>query len=100
MQNRGVATPGNFAGRGPRNYRRSDERILEDVNEQLTRHPMIDATDIEVLVIDSEVTLRGRVDDRIHKRLAEDVAESLPGVKNVKNEIRVQGNDRKDERAA
>src|SRR5688572_4385571 len=42
----GMSTRGNFSGRGPRNYKRSDERIQEDINEQLTRHPMIDATEI------------------------------------------------------
>jgi osmotically-inducible protein OsmY len=91
---------GNFAGRGPRNYRRSDERMLEDVNEQLTQHPMIDATDIEVSIVEGEVTLRGSVDNRSSKRMAEDVAESVSGVKNVRNEIRVQGSVGRDERAA
>lgn len=80
----------NHAGKGPRNYKRSDDRILEDVNEQLTRHPMIDATDIEVTVTEGEVVLRGTVDRRETKRMAEDVAENVSGVKNVRNEIRVQ----------
>jgi osmotically-inducible protein OsmY len=77
-------------GRGPRNYKRSDDRILEDVNERLTRHHMIDASDIEVTVHEGEVTLRGHVDQRETKRMAEDVAEAVSGVKNVRNEIRVQ----------
>src|SRR5579884_2129826 len=46
---------GMYAGRGPRNYKRSDERIQEDVNEQLTLHPGIDATDIEVSVHEGDV---------------------------------------------
>ncbi len=36
-------TGGMFAGRGPRNYQRSDDRIREDVNERLTADPSIDA---------------------------------------------------------
>jgi hypothetical protein len=32
------------------NYKRSDDRIEEDINERMTRHGMVDATDIEVSV--------------------------------------------------
>lgn len=78
-----------FAGRGPKSYKRSDERITEDVNERLTRHPGIDATDIEVRVRNGEVTLSGTVDERRAKRLAEDIVEDISGVTDVKNEIRV-----------
>ena len=81
---------GQYAGRGPRNYTRSDNRIEEDINERLTEHPMIDATDIEVSVQDGEVTLRGYVDHRQAKRLAEDIAESVFGVKDVNNQIKVK----------
>ena len=79
---------GQFAGRGPRGYRRSDDRIREDVNEELTRHPEIDASDVEVLVEDCEVTLVGVVEDRRDKRLAEDIAERVPGVNEVHNQLR------------
>ena len=37
-----------------------------------------------------EVTLTGTVDDRQAKRLAEDIAESVSGVREVHNQIRVQ----------
>src|SRR5262245_31926190 len=67
--------PGPYAGLGPRNYQRRDSRIEEDVNERLTMHSMIDATDIEVSVENGEVTLRGQVDSRDARRLAEDIAE-------------------------
>jgi hypothetical protein len=80
---------GNFAGRGPRNWQRSDERIGEDINERLTHHPDIDASDIEVEVTGGNVTLKGKVDDRRAKRLAEDIAESVSGVHDVRNEIKV-----------
>jgi hypothetical protein len=86
-QNR--STP-NYAGRGPRNYKRTDDRIMEDVNEHLTRHPAIDATEIDVAVTDGEVVLRGTVERRELKRMAEDIAESISGVKNVRNELKVQ----------
>ena len=77
------------AGRGPKGYRRSDERIEEEINEQLTRHHDIDATEIEVRVKGGEVTLTGTVDDRHAKRMAEDVAEQVFGVTEVHNQIRL-----------
>jgi BON domain len=82
-----------FAGRGPKNYRRSDERITDDVNEALTRSPYIDATDVDVRVEGGAVTLIGSVDDRGAKRLAEDIAESCFGVRDVSNQLKV-GRDR------
>jgi hypothetical protein len=80
---------GRFVGRGPKGYRRSDERIREEVNEDLTRHPEIDASEIEVQVRDSEVTLTGKVEDRHQKRLAEDIAERCFGVTDVHNQLKV-----------
>jgi osmotically-inducible protein OsmY len=41
---------GLYAGRGPRGYRRSDERIREDINDRLTDDWYIDASDVEVIV--------------------------------------------------
>jgi len=80
----------NFAGRGPKGYRRPDARIEEDVCEALTRHPDIDASDIEVRVQNGEVTLSGTVDERRDKRLAEDITEWVSGVADVHNELRVK----------
>jgi osmotically-inducible protein OsmY len=81
---------GMFSGRGPRNYQRSDERIREDVNERLTIDPRIDASEIDVRVQNGEVTLSGTVDDRRTRRLAEEIIEDLPGVRDVRNDLRVQ----------
>lgn len=85
-------TRGRFTGRGPKGYIRSDERIREDVSDRLEQHGEIDATDIEVRVSNGEVTLEGTVEDRRTKRMAEDSIETCPGVKQVHNRIRVQGN--------
>lgn len=81
---------GPFTGRGPSGWRRSDERITEDVNECLEQHGQIDADAISVSVKDGEVTLSGTVNSRMEKRLAEDVAESCSGVKEVQNQLRVK----------
>lgn len=80
---------GPHAGKGPQNYRRSDERIHEDVCERLTMHGQIDATNIDVKVNNGEVTLSGSVDNRQAKRLAEDAIEDVPGVRDINNQLRV-----------
>jgi osmotically-inducible protein OsmY len=85
-------TPGTrtgFAGRGPKGYRRSDERIREEISDRLTEHDELDASDIEVKVQDGEVTLTGTVDDKQAKRLASDVAEEAGGVHDVMNQLKV-----------
>lgn len=80
---------GQFRGRGPKGYRRSDERIREDVCESLTEDERIDATNVEVQVKDCEVTLTGTVNSREEKRRAEDLIDSLPGVRDINNNLRV-----------
>ncbi|MDT7688113.1 MAG: hypothetical protein QOE46_872 [Acidobacteriota bacterium] len=82
---------GKFRGRGPKNYRRSDERIREEVGDRLTDSEWLDASDVEVNVIAGEVILSGTVDSRYAKRLAEDIAESVSGVAHVQNNLRVPG---------
>ena len=79
---------GPYSGVGPRGYRRSDERILEDVNERLTWDPEVDATDVEVSVDEGVVTLNGRVESRFAKRRAADIAESCAGVVDVRNKLK------------
>ena len=79
-----------YAGRGPKGYRRSDDRIREDVNDRLTWNAELDASDIEVRVIEGEVTLTGVVEDRGAKRLAEDLAEDIFGVQDVHNQLKVR----------
>lgn len=84
---------GRFSGKGPKGYQRSDDRIREDVCERLTRHPEIDASEIDVKVTNGEVTLTGTVDERLSKRMAEEVAENISGVKDVHNQVRVKNRD-------
>lgn len=81
---------GRFRGRGPKNYRRSDERLREEICDRLTDNEWLDASDVEVNVIAGEVILTGTVDSRYAKRLAENIAESASGVSNVQNNLRVQ----------
>ena len=85
------STPGAgpHAGRGPRGYQRSDERIREDVCDILCGHGYIDASEIEVTVLNGEVTLIGVVRERPEKRMAEDAVEQVSGVREVHNQLRV-----------
>ncbi|MGN6549105.1 MAG: BON domain-containing protein [Pararhizobium sp.] len=77
-------------GKGPRGYKRSDERIREDVSDRLTDEAQLDPSEVEVIVHDGEVTLQGQVAKRFEKRLAEDWAETVSGVVHVQNNIRVR----------
>ena len=80
---------GEHRGKGPRGYERSQDRIMEDVCERLTFDERVDASEIEVKVDQHEVILTGTVTTREEKRRAEDLAESIPGVRNVENRIKV-----------
>jgi hypothetical protein len=55
----------------------------------LTEHPAIDATEIEVTVRQGEVTLSGTVESRAVKHLAETMAETVSGAKDIHNQLRV-----------
>jgi hypothetical protein len=80
---------GEFEGRGPRGYGRSDARIHEDVCDRIATHPALNARDIAVIVTNGEVVLQGIAPDRANKRLADDVAASVGGVAVVHNQLRV-----------
>jgi osmotically-inducible protein OsmY len=77
-------------GKGPRSYKRSDVKILDDVHDILMEDPYVDASDIEIDVKEGEVTLTGSVDDRNTKRRVEDLVESISGVKHLENRLRVR----------
>ncbi|HZU83214.1 MAG TPA: BON domain-containing protein [Polyangiaceae bacterium] len=86
----GLSTRGPYVGRGPRGYRRSDERIRDNVCEWFTLEGDLDASDIEVEVRNGVVTLGGTVATRAQKRLAEDIAEAVLGVVEVCNYLHVE----------
>lgn len=80
---------GAHRGRGPKNYRRPDERIHEDLCERLTEDAFVDASNIEVTVKEGEVVLAGSVETRGMRHRAEDIADMVPGVGHVQNNLRV-----------
>lgn len=77
-------------GKGPKGYRRSEERIREDAYDRLTDDDYVDATDIQVQIEGDDVVLTGSVHSREEKRRAEDLVERVSGVRNVQNRLRVE----------
>ncbi|MGO4552371.1 BON domain-containing protein [Lysobacter sp. 2RAF19] len=82
-----------FRGMGPANYKRSDERIRDDIYERLTDSHVIDARGIMVDVNEGNVTLTGTVNERRMRYAAEDLVERIGGVSNINNQLRVQSQD-------
>lgn len=89
-------TPGPHSGVGPRNFERSPDALKERVCERLQGHGELDAAEIDVKVESEEVTLTGTVKDRRQKRLAEDCAESIYGVRDVHNRLSVKRDEDED----
>jgi len=75
-------------GLGPQGYKRSDERISDEVHERLTDDSWLDASHISVSVAAGEVTLSGTVESREAKHRAERIVEDISGVAHVQNNLR------------
>jgi osmotically-inducible protein OsmY len=82
-----------YSGQGPVGYRRSDEKIFEEVFEVLMRHREVDATNIAVKVEVGVVYLTGIVPTRRMKKLSELAVEKIYGVQDVCNELVVISGD-------
>jgi len=76
--------------RGPKGYKRSDDRIREDVSDRMGEQEHLDCSEIEVSVASGEVTLTGTVRHRHEKFLAEEIADDVSGVTEVHNQLRVK----------
>lgn len=76
---------------GPQSYSRDDDRVRDDVNDRLVDDPFLDASHIEVSVERGHVTLSGAVTARPDKRRAQDLADDVSGVKQVHNNLRIEG---------
>jgi hypothetical protein len=85
---RSLAPRGPFYGRAPKGYTRSDERIREDICDQLMLGH-VDPTAVSVSVTGGEVTLEGQVGSRRAKYVVEEIAAAVLGVKDVENRLRL-----------
>ncbi|MCO4863367.1 BON domain-containing protein [Cupriavidus sp. WGlv3] len=75
---------------GPKNYRRGDDRIHDEVCDRLAHAQELDVSEVTVRVQDGLVTLEGHVGDRRSKYDIEEVTERVFGVQDVINHIRVR----------
>jgi osmotically-inducible protein OsmY len=69
---------------------RPDNDVRKDVDLALAADPAADSYQVTVAVKDGTVTLSGKVDSWQEKRVAERVAKSVLGVKDVKNKLMVE----------
>ena len=88
-QKRHGAGQGQHYGRGPQGWVRSDERILEEINERLSEDTFIDAREMRVEIKNGEVSLKGTVESQEVKQKVAEIAESVLGVSQVRNELQV-----------
>jgi osmotically-inducible protein OsmY len=79
---------------GPKGWQRRDDRIHEDVCAHLTADGHVDASDLEVIVHHGEVTLNGTVADRAQRDRAMHIAESVRGVIDIVDRVRVATRNR------
>ncbi|MGH8516527.1 MAG: BON domain-containing protein, partial [Panacagrimonas sp.] len=89
-----IGSDTDMRGRTPKGYTRSDDRIKDDVCEQLYRTPDIDVSEVTVEARNGTVTLEGTVPDRRMKHRIEDLCEQCIGVQDVENRIRVSRENR------
>jgi osmotically-inducible protein OsmY len=68
---------------------RPDAALAQELQEILTKDPELDATEIEVEVEGGAVTLRGVVDSSDARLLAEELVETVTGVREVHNNLKV-----------
>jgi hypothetical protein len=77
------------SGNAPKGYKRSDDRIREDVCDRLSERWDVDSHGIEVSVSNGEVTLSGSVPERGMKFRAESISDGVSGVSEVHNQLRI-----------
>lgn len=74
-------------------HHRPSELIVQDVEERLSWSGGLDTSGVTVRAEDGEVILEGTVDSRPVKRMVEDLAESVAGVVDVHNRLRIRRRD-------
>ena len=90
----GAPERGPHYGKGPKGYKRSDARIHDDVCEAIAHQGHIDASNVDVKVVDAVVTLSGTVMHRHDKKGLERIVEHSRGVDEVHNELRLERHPR------
>ncbi len=78
-----------YRGKGP--AQRTDDQIKTAIEDILTEDPWLDATGIQVSVQQGIVQLSGMVPSRAAKRRAEELADTIRGVRDVQNTLVIAG---------
>jgi BON domain len=74
----------------PREIRRSDAQLYEDICEALLQRDDVDSSDVTVVVREGGVALDGSVPQRGMRYLIEDLAAGHPAARDVDNRIKVR----------
>lgn len=82
-----VAAEASYRGKGPAQH--TDDQIKSAVEDRLTDDPWLDASGVQVSVQQGIVTLEGTVPSRPAKRRAEDLADTIQGVRDVQNTLHI-----------
>jgi osmotically-inducible protein OsmY len=84
-----VSSPGGRQTAGS-SISKEDARITNKINSSLVREPGISSLDVYVSSYQGIVTLRGYVASQKMKNRAADISVSVPGVKSVRNQLRIK----------
>lgn len=75
--------------RYPRGWGRAPEQIRNDIQDRMHGHSYLDQSDIRVEVREQKVILEGTVTDERARRLAQEIAQGVAGVRDVDNKLEV-----------
>jgi hypothetical protein len=78
-----------FRPAGPKNYRRPDESILDEIYLRLLSQRGVDSSDVSIEVHHGAATLEGTVPERRMKHAIENIVAAVRGVNEVDNRVRV-----------
>lgn len=79
-----------YTGVRPKKYQRSDMSILDQIGELITWSPDVDGSEITIAVKDGNVIVAGTVPTRMMIYIVDDLVESVGGVKEYDNHLKVQ----------
>lgn len=88
------------AGKGPRGWTPSDDRLIEEVSDRLMEDRLLDARDVEVSANGGMITLSGEVPGASDVAHAEMLARRTPGVRDVLNNLSFRPGRRAIDRVA
>jgi osmotically-inducible protein OsmY len=86
----GYANNHDHSGKGPKNYIRKSQAIIDEACEILKWSPEVDASEIEVSFERGRLSLKGFVDSRHAKKMAERLLDHVSGVEDIQNHLLIK----------